>query len=96
MLELLKAQLKSPPLIYSALFRDNSHPMNVLITIHTQMTHKPRFLISGPVWDQSCPTMCDPIDGSPLGSPIPGIVQARTLNMSKIKLMIFHTFSLCT
>ena len=37
-----------------------------------------------------------PIDGSPLGSPVPGIVQARTLNMSKIKLMIFHTFSLCT
>ena len=28
---------------------------------------------------QSCPTPCDPIDGSPLGSPIPGILQARTL-----------------
>ena len=28
---------------------------------------------------QSCPTMCDPIDGSPPGSPIPGILQARTL-----------------
>ena len=28
---------------------------------------------------QSCPTLCDPIDGSPLGSPIPGILQARTL-----------------
>ena len=25
------------------------------------------------------PTLCDPIDGSPLGSPIPGILQARTL-----------------
>ena len=28
---------------------------------------------------QSCPTLCDPIDGSPIGSPIPGILQARTL-----------------
>ena len=28
---------------------------------------------------QSCPTMCDPIDSSPPGSPIPGILQARTL-----------------
>ena len=28
---------------------------------------------------QSCPTVCDAIDGSPPGSPIPGILQARTL-----------------
>ena len=28
---------------------------------------------------QSCPTLCDPIDGSPTGSPVPGILQARTL-----------------
>ena len=28
---------------------------------------------------QSCPTLCDPIDGSPSGSPIPGILQARIL-----------------
>ena len=27
----------------------------------------------------SCPTLCDPIDGSPPGSPVPGILQARTL-----------------
>ena len=27
----------------------------------------------------SCPTLCDPIDGSPPGSPIPGILQARIL-----------------
>ena len=26
-----------------------------------------------------CPTLCDPIDGSPLGSTVPGILQARTL-----------------
>ena len=28
---------------------------------------------------QSCPTLCDPIDGSPLGSSVLGILQARTL-----------------
>ena len=28
---------------------------------------------------QSCPTLCNPIDGSPSGSPVPGILQARTL-----------------
>ena len=29
---------------------------------------------------QSCPTLCDPIDGSPPGSAVPGILQARTLD----------------
>ena len=28
---------------------------------------------------QSCPTLCDPIDGNPPGSPLPGILQARIL-----------------
>ena len=28
---------------------------------------------------QSCPTLCDPRDGSPPASPVPGILQARTL-----------------
>ena len=28
---------------------------------------------------QSCPTLCDPIDGSPPGSPVPDILQARIL-----------------
>ena len=28
---------------------------------------------------QSCPTLCNPIDGLPPGSPVPGILQARTL-----------------
>ena len=35
---------------------------------------------------QSCPTLCDPIDGSPPGSPIPGILQARTLDWSGLSL----------
>ena len=35
---------------------------------------------------QSCPTLCHPIDGSPPGSPIPGILQARTLEWVAISL----------
>ena len=30
-------------------------------------------------WLQWCPTLCDPIDGSPPGSPVPAILQVRTL-----------------
>ena len=30
-------------------------------------------------WVQLCPTLCDPIDGSPPGSPVLGILQARIL-----------------
>ena len=33
---------------------------------------------------QSCPTLWDPIDGSPPGSPVPGILQARTLEWAAI------------
>ena len=33
---------------------------------------------------QSCLTLCDPIDGSPLGSAVPGILQARTLEWAAI------------
>jgi len=32
----------------------------------------------------SCPTLCDPIDGSPPGSAVPGILQARTLEWAAI------------
>ena len=33
---------------------------------------------------QSCPTLCDPIDGSPPGSAVPGILQARTLEWRQL------------
>ena len=33
---------------------------------------------------QSFPTLCNPIDGSPPGSPVPGILQARTLEWAAI------------
>ena len=36
---------------------------------------------------QSCPTLCDPVDGSPAGCPVPGILQARTLEWVAISEM---------
>ena len=38
---------------------------------------------------QSCPTLCDPIHGSPSGSPVPGILQARTLEWVAISFSEF-------
>ena len=46
------------------------HSHKILRNTHTTTTTK---LL------QSCPTLCDPIDSSPPGSAIPGILQARTL-----------------
>ena len=37
---------------------------------------------------QSCPTLCDPIDGSPPGSAVPGILQARTLEWGAIAFSV--------
>ena len=33
---------------------------------------------------QSCPTLCDPIDSGPPGSPVPGVLQAKTLEWAAI------------
>ena len=40
---------------------------------------KPHYVPAAAKLLQSCPTLCDPIDGSPPGSHVPGILQARTL-----------------
>ena len=40
---------------------------------------------------QSCLTLCDPIDGSPPGSPVPEILQARTLEWVAISFSMFDT-----
>ena len=37
---------------------------------------------------QSCPTLCDPIDGSPPGSPVSGILQARVLEWGAIAFSV--------
>ena len=56
-----------------------------LQTVTAAMKLKDAYSLEGKLWPtsakslQSCPTLCDPTDGSPSGSPIPGILQARTL-----------------
>ena len=44
---------------------------------------------------QSCPTLCDPIDGSPPGSPVPGILQARTLEWGAIAFSELNHLNYC-
>ena len=39
---------------------------------------------------QSCLTLCDPIDGSPPGSPVPGIFQARALECGAIAFSVIY------
>ena len=43
---------------------------------------------------QSCPTLCNPTDGSPPGSPIPGILQARTLEWVAISFSLLLLMAL--
>ena len=44
---------------------------------------------------QSCPTLCDPIGGSPLGSSVPGILQARTLEWVAISFPRAQSIHMC-
>ena len=53
-----------------------------LIRLKMGLTYTPKFCLKcifAAKSLQSCPTLCDPIDGSPPGFPVPGILQARTL-----------------
>ena len=43
---------------------------------------------------QSCPTLCDPIDGSPPGSSVPGILQARILEWVAISFSKMQSSSI--
>ena len=52
---------------------------NYLIKMKAETHHSKIYAAAAAKSLQSCPTLCDPIDGSPPGSPIPGILQARTL-----------------
>ena len=46
---------------------------------------------AAPKSHQSCPTLCDPIDGSPTGSSVPGILQARVLEWVAIAFSVLDT-----
>ena len=43
---------------------------------------------------QSCPTLCNPTDGSPPGSPVPGIFQARVLEWGAIKYSVISAIGI--
>ena len=58
--------MKLEPIIQSEVSQKEKHQYSVSSVQFSSVT-------------QLCPTLCDPIDGSPPGSPIPGILQARTL-----------------
>ena len=45
---------------------------------------------------QSCPTLCDPTDDSPPGSPVPGILQARTMEWVAISAQSLSHVQLCS
>ena len=71
LLECPKSETLTPPNVRIWSNR-NSHALLVQIQNGTAAAAAAKSL-------QSCPTLCDPVDGSPPGSPVPGILQARTL-----------------
>ena len=50
----------------------------------TDLSEPQRYTAAAAKSLQSCPTLCDPTDGRPPGSPVPGILQARTLERGAI------------
>ena len=76
-------------------FADGSHmpSWDILILKHYCRVcvidlYGPGSLIAAAKSLQSCPTLCDPIDGSPPGSAVPGILQARTLEWVAVSLYL--------
>ena len=57
----------------------NRNPWALLLRMYIGATTVENSMAAAAKSLQSCPTQCDPIDGSPPGSPIPGILQARIL-----------------
>ena len=53
--------------------------ISIIVSLNAQIVLDLNAAAAAAKWLQSCLTLCDPIDGSPPGSPIPGILQARTL-----------------
>ena len=69
---------------------DSIFKMKILISIHNEKFYSKITYIyataaaAAAKWLQSCPTLCDPIDSSPLGSSVSGILQARALEWGAI------------
>ena len=73
LLQLIMPDLEYTPRIY---YQETSKSISIA-------PHLPKVMLAATAAAaqslQSCPTLCDPIDGSPPGSPVPGILQARTV-----------------
>ena len=67
--------IKMKSIIYNVISHDNIISHNVICTAAAAAAAKSL---------QSCPTLCDPIDNSPPGSPVSGILQARVLEWGAI------------
>ena len=67
-------------------FLCNNTPLQKCCTVNSVATHF-RETTAAAKSRQSCPTLCDPIDGSPPGSPVPGVLQARMCYCSPRKLI---------
>ena len=62
-------------------FLDSNHPKNTIPPNECHELYSPYIINAAAAAKslQSCPTLCEPIDSSPPGSPVPGILQARML-----------------
>ena len=75
-------------LIVALILFTQAHPLNLITTRRSHILIPSHWALGFQYMSiaaaaakllQSCPTLCDPMDGSPPGSPVPGILQARTL-----------------
>ena len=62
--------------------------MNLTFLIQNEIKHRKAAAAAAAKSLQSCPTLCDPTDGSPPGSPVPGILQARVLEWGAIAFSV--------
>ena len=70
---------KQNPALGAYIAAGNVKDKQSLVLVKVERTDSAAAAAAAPKSLQSCLTLCDPIDGSPPGSPIPGILQARTL-----------------
>ena len=72
--------IKNPPAMWETWVRSLGweDPLEKGKATHSSILYSPAAATAAKSL-QSCPTLCDPIDGSPPGSPVPGIRQARIL-----------------